>query len=222
MPVPSLISDLTTTPATNSPAGSESAKGVVDDYLRAHGAFIKQLSDLLQGATVTLSSAATVNIGFAGSLNVAITGTTPITAFDLYAEGALRYVLFSGAMVLTHNAAVLVLPGAANITTVSGDVGIFKSNGSGKWTCLVYQRGAGTLTTSAVVAALAGATTSPARVLLGDGALAAPSLSFASDTSTDTGFYRIGEGVIGVAINGVLVARFLSTGFEAIKVTQTT
>jgi hypothetical protein len=194
---------------------------VVDDYLRAHGAFIKQISDIVQGPTVTLASAATVNIGFAGSLNVAITGTTTITAFDMYAEGALRYVTFSGAMLLTHNAAVLVLPGALNITTVSGDVGIFKSNGSGKWTCMVFQRGANTLSPAQVTTALNGATCSPARVLLSDGSAAAPSLSFSSETSTDTGFYRISEGVIGVVINGALVARFLSTGFEAIKVTQT-
>lgn len=221
MPVPSLISDLTTTPATNSPAGSESAKGVVDDYLRVLSAFIKQISDIVQGVTVTLPSAATVNIGFTGSLNVAITGTTTITGFDLYAEGAIRYVVFSGAMLLTHNAAVLVLPGAANITTVSGDVGIFKSNGSGKWTCLVFQRGTGALLTSAVTSALAGATFSPARVLLADGTAGAPSLSFASDASTDTGFFRSAEGVISVVCNGVVVGRFLSTGFEAIKVTQT-
>lgn len=221
MPVPTLISDLTTTPATNSPSGAESAKGVVDDYFRAHAAFIAQLNAIVQGPTVTLPSAATTNIGFAGSLNIAITGTTTITAFDLYAEGTLRYVTFSGAMVLTHNAAVLVLPGAANITTVSGDVGIFKSNGSGKWTCMVYQRQAGLATPAQVAAAIAGANVTLGRVLLTDGSAAAPALSFASDTSTDTGFFRSAEGVISVVCNGVVVGRFLSTGFEAIKVTQT-
>lgn len=222
MPVPSLISDLTTTAITNSPAGSESAKGVVDDYIRAHAAFIRQLSDIVQGATVTLPSASTVNIGFAATTNVAITGTTTINAFDLYAEGAIRYVVFSGAMQLTHNAAVLVLPGAANITTVSGDVGVFKSNGSGKWTCLVYQRQAGYVTAAQVPALIANTSPNLARVLLADGSAAAPSLTFVSDTSTDTGFFRSAEGVISVVCNGVVVARFLSTGFEAIKVTQTT
>ena len=232
MPVPSLISDLTTTPATNSPAGSESAKGVVDDYLRAHGAFIRQISDLVQGATTTLASAATTNIGFPNTFNIAITGTTTINAFDLYAEGALRYVVFSGAMQLTHNAAVLVLPGAANITTVSGDVGIFKSNGSGKWTCLVYQRQAGYMTPAQVAAAITAAQTGTSiapvnvtvsgRLLLPDGSAAAPSLSFSTDGSTDTGFYHSGDGLINVVCNGVNVGRFTPTGFEAIKVTQTT
>lgn len=235
MPVPSLISDLTTTPATNSPAGSESAKGVVDDYLRAHAAFIRQLSDVVQGATVTLPSASTVNIGFPNTANIAITGTTTINGFDVYAEGALRYVVFQGAMQLTHNAAVLVLPGAANITTVSGDAGLFKSNGSGKWTCIVFQRQAGYMTpaqvtsaiASAITTALAGAispssVTVSGRVLLADGSAAAPSLSFSTDGGTDTGFYHSADGIINVVCNGVSMGRFTPTGFEAIKLTQTT
>lgn len=45
MPVPSSIDDLDATPVNNSPAGTESAKGVVDDYLRAAFAFIKQNSE---------------------------------------------------------------------------------------------------------------------------------------------------------------------------------
>lgn len=44
MPVPSSISDLSTTPALNSPPGSESPSSI-DDYLRTHAAFIKQISD---------------------------------------------------------------------------------------------------------------------------------------------------------------------------------
>lgn len=42
MPVPSSISDLSTTPSLNSPAGTESPS-TVDDYLRTHAAFIKQV-----------------------------------------------------------------------------------------------------------------------------------------------------------------------------------
>ena len=221
MPVPSSISDLTTTAATNSPAGSESAKGIVDDYLRAHASFIRQNSDLIKGPTTTLASASTVNIGFPNTINIAITGITTINAFDTYDEGAIRYVVFQGAMTLTYNAVSMILPGAVNILTVSGDVGVFKSLGSGKWQCLIYQRQAGYMTASQVPAAIASQSISPSRVLLADGSAAAPSLSFASDTSTDTGFFRSAEGVISVVCNGAVVGRFLSTGFEAIKVTQT-
>lgn len=42
MPVPSSISDLSTTPSLNSPAGTESPS-TVDDYLRTFAAFIKQV-----------------------------------------------------------------------------------------------------------------------------------------------------------------------------------
>lgn len=43
MPVPSNISDLSTTPANNSPAGTETP-GTADDYLRTHAAFIATLN----------------------------------------------------------------------------------------------------------------------------------------------------------------------------------
>lgn len=226
MPVPASISDLTSDPTTNSPQGTESAKGVVDDYLRAHGAFIRQLSDELKGATVILASSATVNIGFAKSANIAVTGSTTIGAFDVWPEGTLRFVQFLGAMTITHNAAVLALPGAAEILTVSGDAGVFKSNGGGKWTCILFQRQAGFVTASQVAAALTGATvpgtvTFSGRILIADGTAGAPALSFATDGATDTGFYHSADGIINVVCNGVAVARWTPTGFEAIKVTQT-
>lgn len=47
MPVPSSISDLSTNPALNSPPGSESPSSI-DDYLRTHAAFIKQINDLAE------------------------------------------------------------------------------------------------------------------------------------------------------------------------------
>jgi hypothetical protein len=44
MPVPASINDLSTTASSNSPPGSESP-GTIDDYLRAHAAFIARLRD---------------------------------------------------------------------------------------------------------------------------------------------------------------------------------
>jgi hypothetical protein len=148
MPIPISISEMSVTPSLNSPQGTESAKGTIDDYLRAHAAFIRQTSDLVLGATVTLPSASTVAIGFAASSNIAITGTTTINAFDTYAEGALRYVTFSGVMTLVYSAA-LALPTTANITTVSGDSALFKSLGGGNWKCVIYQRLSGLCLTQA-------------------------------------------------------------------------
>jgi hypothetical protein len=45
MPVPSLITDLSTTPASNSPAGSENVFPSLDDYLRAQSAFLASVRD---------------------------------------------------------------------------------------------------------------------------------------------------------------------------------
>jgi hypothetical protein len=53
-------------------------------------------------------------------------------------------VRFAAALTLTHNATSLILPGAANITTAAGDVGIFTSDGSGNWRCINYETAAGT------------------------------------------------------------------------------
>lgn len=140
MPVPTAISDLTTVAATNSPQGTETVKGTIDDYFRAHASFIRQIYDALLGPTVVLASASTVNIGFAASQNIGITGTTTINAFDTYAEGTLRWVVFSGALQLTHNATSMQLPGSANIITTAGDAALFKSLGGGNWKCMDYQR----------------------------------------------------------------------------------
>jgi hypothetical protein len=55
MPVPSAITDLTTTAASNSPAGAESARGTIDDYLRAHASFIAQTRAGTSATTYTYS-----------------------------------------------------------------------------------------------------------------------------------------------------------------------
>jgi len=58
MPVPSVITDLSTTAASNSPAGSESARGTVDDYLRAHASFIASSRIGTSATTYTYSGTA--------------------------------------------------------------------------------------------------------------------------------------------------------------------
>jgi len=143
MPVPNSITDLSKNAAENSPAGTESAKGTIDDYFRAHASFIKQLFDQLLGAPVTLASASTVNIGFAAAMSITINGTATINAFDSWSDGTMRWLTFNGALTLTHSSA-LQLPGAANIVTGSGDVAVFKSLGNGNWKCMAYMRMSGT------------------------------------------------------------------------------
>lgn len=57
-------------------------------------------------------------------------------------------------------------------------------------------------------------------LLLADGTQALPAMAFGTDTNT--GIYRIGADQLGVVCGGVLVGVFKTTGFESIKVTQTT
>lgn len=92
-----------------------------------------------EAAIVTLASAATVAIGAAQANTIQISGTTTITSFDTVASGAVRRLVFSGALTLTYNATSLILPGLANITTAAGDAATFVSLGGGNWRCVGYQ-----------------------------------------------------------------------------------
>lgn len=93
----------------------------------------------------SVASATTTDIGAATSNVVQITGTTTITGFGTVAAGTFRIVRFAGALVLTHNAASLILPNAgSNITTAAGDALIAVSLGAGNWKVFHYQRADGT------------------------------------------------------------------------------
>ena len=70
MPLPASINDLSTTAASNSPAGSEPS-GTADDYLRYYAAYIAQLRD---GAA------------FSGSLKSNTLGSTGAPAFTFTAD----------------------------------------------------------------------------------------------------------------------------------------
>lgn len=76
MAVPTSITDLSTTASSNSPAGTEAVLPNLDNYLRAHAAFIAQLSaDSLSKSTggtvaaaVTFSAVVTLSNGATGAL----------------------------------------------------------------------------------------------------------------------------------------------------------
>lgn len=92
--------------------------------------------NFIHGADV--ASATTTNLETATGNLVDVTGTTTITAITL-SEGHERTVRFTGALILT-NGASLVLPGAANITTVAGDFAIFRGYAAGVVRCVDYRR----------------------------------------------------------------------------------
>ena len=99
-----------------------------------------------------IASATTTDIGAATGNYVHVTGTTTITGLGTVQAGTTILVRFTGALLLTHNATSLILPTAANITTVADDEAIFVSLGSGNWKCAHYSRKAGTALVGTAVA----------------------------------------------------------------------
>jgi hypothetical protein len=72
-----------------------------------------------------------------------VTGTTGFSAMTVAADKQFA-LQFDGALVMTHHATNLDLPGEANITTAAGDVAIFQSTGANTVQCLSYTRADGT------------------------------------------------------------------------------
>ena len=72
-----------------------------------------------------------------------ITGTTTTAGFSTVNAGIMKMVQFDGALQLTHNSGSFNLPTGANITTAAGDRALFRSEGSGNWRCMWFQRASG-------------------------------------------------------------------------------
>lgn len=113
-------------------------------YLRQSTA-VADLQALLDEAVhtaTTVASASTCDILGAATDRVIITGTTTISSLGTGTH-RLRFVHFTGALTLTHNATSLILPGGTNITTADGDCMIVASDGSSNARVLVYQKANG-------------------------------------------------------------------------------
>lgn len=101
------------------------------------------------GGVATVPSAGTTDLDDATNNKlhaaaVTISGVATITSFgSTMAVGALKFLTFSGACVLTHNAASLILPSAANITTAAGDTAIVQCISSGNYRVVAYNLATG-------------------------------------------------------------------------------
>jgi hypothetical protein len=93
-----------------------------------------------QGALTDIASAGTTDIGGQLSNFLRVTGTTGISSFGTNYNGP-RFLIFSGVVILTHSA-TLVLPGGANITTAAND-SLIAIPISGGWQVVAYQRANG-------------------------------------------------------------------------------
>lgn len=131
MAVPVRISDLSTTAASNSPAGTDAIGNSLDDYLRGIQRCLR-LTNAIAGSSI--ASAATTDLSTVDEEMVSVTGTVTITSLGTLSAGIRRVVRFTGALTLTHSSN-LVLPNATNYTTQADDVGLFRSLGSGAWIC---------------------------------------------------------------------------------------
>jgi hypothetical protein len=134
------LPEWSSTTASNKPTGATTIGTGLDDNLReVQGVVTRWLSH--KGADI--ASAATTDIGAVEGLMHDITGAATVTGLGTIRSGIWKVLKFEGAALLTHNATSLILPGAQNIVTADGDVGIFMSEGSGNWRCLHYMKAAG-------------------------------------------------------------------------------
>jgi len=139
-------------------------------------------SALNEAAPPTVASSATPAIGAASANTVFISGTVTITGFDSLPAGAVRRLVFTGALTLTHNGTSLALPTAANITTAAGDVAEFLSLGGGNWLCISYLRANGQ---ALAAASGSGATIGAVNVFTKNQSVAPSALISGSSIATD-------------------------------------
>ena len=150
MPIPSTIADLSVTPASNSPAGTDST-ATNDDYLRTIQSMIRSFYAI---STSSIAAAATTNVAASSAENVTITGTASISSLGTGYAGCLRELYVTGTPTFVNSGALL-LPGGANITAVAGDFYVFRCMSPGTWALVNGSRSA----TSFANAALTGTST---------------------------------------------------------------
>lgn len=93
-----------------------------------------------KGADV--ASAAALAVDIAGN-EFDVTGAVTITSLNTKGVGTIIVLHFDAALILTHHATDLILPGGANITTAAGDVAVFMEYAAGDWQCVSYSRASG-------------------------------------------------------------------------------
>lgn len=99
--------------------------------------FMSQIATVESKGT-DVASATTLALGTERYYHV--TGTTTITDIDFTdaVDGRWAWLIFDGALTLTHNATTLKLPGGANITTAAGDRALFVQDATDNVICLSY------------------------------------------------------------------------------------
>ena len=101
---------------------SVSTNGNLD--LSGNGTGGVKVSDyFIQTKGSDISSATSLTLGKDGNL-FDVTGTTTITSIGTQGIGSYVVLHFDSALTFTHHSTNLILPGAANITTATGDIAV--------------------------------------------------------------------------------------------------
>lgn len=134
MPVPSTISDLSTSALLNSPAGTDSVSNTLDDYLRATQAILK--SQFAQGSAITVSGS-TITVPETGS-SFLVSASVPQTVTGLSSNfnGRVAVLQFQDSNITLTASASLLLPVSSDYNPTAGESLTFVSKGSGIWQCV--------------------------------------------------------------------------------------
>jgi len=135
MAIPSSITDLDTNEAMNSPAGSDSVGGTLDNFLRIHAAIIRR--QFSKGADINSASTTVLppDCSFANVKKVAST----INGFSDNFNGRIVYLKFEAGITLAHSSA-LMMPAGVSVVTEANDIVCFMNESPGAWKCLSYPR----------------------------------------------------------------------------------
>lgn len=95
----------------------------------------------LTTGSASLSSASTVDLGSVREQYITVSGAVSITSFGSSAPtGAVKYITFSGAPLLTYNATSMMLPSSGNIQIIAGDTAVAVHEGAGNWRVVSFTR----------------------------------------------------------------------------------
>lgn len=136
MPVPTSITDLSTTPGSNFPQSTDSCGSTLHELPRNVSAIIKK--QFVAGSDVAAANGILTLPSDYSSVKITGAGAT-ITGFADCFNGRVIVVRFDGINTLTHSAS-FDMPTGASITTASGDVATFINVSAGVWQCISYDK----------------------------------------------------------------------------------
>jgi hypothetical protein len=132
------------TAANNTDVAGIDISGVTGKVKDGDNAIRAAMSQIItmEGKGSDVASAGTLTLGTERYYHV--TGTTTITDIDFTdaVDGRWAWLVFDGALTLTHNSTTLKLPGSANIVTEAGDRALVVQDNGDNVICLFFQRAA--------------------------------------------------------------------------------